>query len=142
MDITPNTRTVTEYHLTLTSDEALACIDKPWDFGEALAEKLRAAGLGAPVATNGNGSGNGHQKNRVHLTLGRKGASRKAGRKAKAAPKAGNHRPAKHACHACTKTFTSLGYLARHVAKAHTAKPEPTTWQTAASQTAPAAAAE
>jgi hypothetical protein len=140
MDITPNTRTVTEYHLTLSSDEALACIDKPWDFGEALAEKLRAAGLGAPVATNGNGNGNGHQKNRVHLTLGRKGASRKPARKAKA-PKSGKAaRVLSNECPHCHQMFGRAGNLANHIAKVHgnaSALTSAPTWQTA-----PAAAAE
>jgi uncharacterized C2H2 Zn-finger protein len=137
MDITPNTRTVTEYHLTLSSDEALACIDKPWDFGEALAEKLRAAGLGAPA--NGNGNGNGHQKNRLHLTLGAKRASRTpvkgrgqaAARKTKAArkaPKAG--RPMLQCPH-CDRTFKHQARLNTHVAKAHTPAAEAPTWSPA-----------
>ena len=117
MDITPTTRTVIDYHLTLSAEDAQACIDKPWDFGEALAEQLRAAGLGKPVAA-ANGNGTGQQHNRVHLQLGKGKRGRKPGRAPKA-PKAGTHRPAKFACPSCSKKFTSQVFLSRHEAMRH-----------------------
>lgn len=121
MDITPNTRTVTEYQLTLSSEEARQCLDQPWEFGEALADKLVAAGLDRKPAANGNGK----HPNRVHLTLGNgKGPGKKAGKRAakKAGPKA--EKPL-HPCPHCARTFKHQGRLNNHLASEHASTPAP-----------------
>ncbi len=52
MNVTPSQRSITEYHLTLSAEEAALAVSESWKLGELIAEQLRAAGVG-PVSSNG-----------------------------------------------------------------------------------------
>ncbi|MCC6192091.1 MAG: hypothetical protein IT318_23930 [Anaerolineales bacterium] len=56
MDVTPNTRTITEYTLTLSEADARQALDDPYTFAAALVERLR------PHLTAENGSGRKYAK--------------------------------------------------------------------------------
>ncbi len=81
MLITPTTKTVTEYALTLSEADAAECVASPYVFVDRLVDQLRAAG--AVPASNGNG----HHKPGKDHPLGFKVQTRKA--KAAKAGKAG-----------------------------------------------------
>lgn len=45
MNITPTNRMITDYHLTLSAEDAREAVDSPDTFADRLAEQLRAAGV-------------------------------------------------------------------------------------------------
>ena len=45
MQITPTTKSITEYALTLSEQDAAEATRDPFSFGEHIAEQLRAAGF-------------------------------------------------------------------------------------------------
>lgn len=115
MNITPTQRSITEYHMTLSEEDAREAIDSPWTLGEKIAEKLRSAG----VTPNGNGKAHPKPQAASQLTIGRK--------RKKGAPKAGAGQSAKRSkslqCPQCEMTFVKQGYLNRHLLKVHQVEP-------------------
>lgn len=116
MDVTPNTRTITEYTLTLSEADAQAALADPFSFGEQIAERLRPH----LPAVNGNGK-RPKPKASQQFHFSRKA---KAGPKAKAATKKGV-RPAsaslqRVSCPQCGQEIAQK-YLNLHLAKKHSA---------------------
>src|SRR5579859_4442803 len=127
MQITPAVRSITEYHLALSEQDAREAVDSPYVFADRLADQLRAAG----VAPNGSGADAvaekpkrrkpGHQAHRHQLTLGK--ASRKA-----AAKKNGHGRQASAGglnrvdCPECGQQIAQK-YLPLHRLKKHSVTP-------------------
>lgn len=114
MNITPIQRSITEYHLALSTDDAQAWVDHPWDQGEKLAEQLRAAGVAPSIESNGNG----HKPKtkpgpRSQFTISR-------GKK-KTSPKGA----ASVTCTECGKKLSTQGFLDRHMRQKHAAAPVP-----------------
>lgn len=100
-NITPTTRTITDFNLTLSMEAAQACIDQPSVYGELIAEQLMAAGV-RPSGNHANG--NGHKR-----------SARKATKRA-AAPKATK---ASHICLFCSRTFKHAKRLETHMMTLH-----------------------
>ena len=59
MNITQSTRTLVEYQLVVTADEAAGALVDPFSFGEKIAEQLRAAGVTAPNENGHEGQARG-----------------------------------------------------------------------------------
>lgn len=129
MIVTPNTKSITEYVLTLSEADASLAMADPYSFGDHLAEELRAAGVTAP-ATNGNGKAP-HKPGRDH-PLGFRAQTGKA-RAAKAA-KVARPKVKGIECPRCGKTLKTQGFLDRHLRQKHGAT------STASQAVAPAAA--
>ena len=92
MHVTPTTRTITEYGLTLSEADVAELLADPCSFGEKLANTLRPK----PVA-------NGAPANRKHLTLSR------SSKKAAAVKKTPKVSTAMVTCPICGKTMKRLG---------------------------------
>src|SRR5579859_4594645 len=57
MQITPAVRSITEYHLALSEQDAREAVEDPLAFGKRVGDQLMAMGLPALLPTNGNGRG-------------------------------------------------------------------------------------
>ncbi len=108
MNITPSIRSITEYAMRLSEQDALEAVTDPYSFADRLAEQLRAAGV---IVPNGNGNGSATHKIAKDHPLGFKAHARKA--KAVKADKA------RVACHDCGKSFKTQGFLDRHTLTKH-----------------------
>lgn len=110
MDVTPNTRTITEYTLTLSEADAQQALADPFSFGEQIAERLRPH----LPAQNGNGRKYAKPKPASQFRFTRKA---KAGPKAKTAKRTGLQRVS---CPQCGQEIAQK-YLNLHLAKKHSA---------------------
>lgn len=113
MLITPTTKSITEYAITLSQADAELAMADPYSFGDKLAEQLRGAGVTAP---NGNGRAPHKPGKASQFTINPRGPR---GREAKAVPKAGKHRKVTATCQVCGKGLTSPAMLARHLRQKH-----------------------
>lgn len=133
-------RTIVEYSLKLTGEDAELCLRDPFSFGEKVREELLPYfPAAAPASKPGADS---------QFTFGKAGrhsakrAAKKAGAR-KAAPKstAGGGAPHKLKCPHCPKEFITKGRLNNHLAREHSAPASGgATWESSTpSATAPAA---
>jgi hypothetical protein len=117
MNITPIQRSITEYHLALSAEDAQAWVDHPWDQGEKLAEQLRAAGVAPSLEANGNG----HKPKakpgpRSQFTIGR-GAK-------KTSPKGNKSSTEKIQCELCPRKIARK-FMPKHLATKHGSETTP-----------------
>lgn len=113
MIVTPNTRTIVEYTLTLSEADVASLRADPYGWAEQLVAQL-------PPAPGENGH---KPKPHQSITLGRKKTARKA-----AAPKVkkgwrGTAQPGV-ACPECGQRLKTEGFLARHLKQKHGIQPE------------------
>jgi hypothetical protein len=131
MIVTPSTKSITEYTLTLSEADAAEVMTDPYSFGARLAAQLRAAG--ATSNPNGNGKPVGRGPNSGNFQP--KFRATKAGlRKARAGSPNGKARqPAAHEtggslerlqCPHCPKKIARK-YLSHHLATMHPSMSQP-----------------
>lgn len=133
MNITPSTRTITEYLFKLSAEDAAQALADPYSWVDTVVEQLRSAGAPAPSASNGNG--HKARKPGKNHPLGFKAQTRRA--KAARASEAGSRHKAgrpngekggpsleKVQCPHCPKQLARK-FLPLHIASKHPDQPQP-----------------